>query len=96
MLSNTTYVIFGDGDVVQQGGLSVEGHPVILIKHSYHTNEPGPLKKLPEDFDFDRPDVLLGFKDIPALDRFIDYLKQLKKYAEEQKNDNSTDESSGS
>lgn len=85
MLSNTTYVIFGDGDVVQQGGLNKEGRPVVLIKHSYHISKPGPLEKLPEDFDFDRPDVILGFKDIPALDRFIDFLKQLKLHAEEQK-----------
>lgn len=92
MIDNTVLIKLGEGDVIQHAGLDAANHPILLMKHSPIKKSPGDEVDLPGDF-FERPDVVIAFKDIPAIDRFIEYLKGLKKRAmnahvvEEKKNE---------
>jgi hypothetical protein len=97
MLFKTTYIRFGDGDIPHQCVVDADGKPVVFMYHTNYPQKPGKrVSEFPPDVDVDDPDVVLSFKTIRDLDRFIGYLKQLRKAAvEEQKNDSSTDESSG-
>lgn len=87
MIRNTTVLEFGDGDIIQHGGIDEEtGKPIVLMKYTDKPLKPGArVEDLPEGF-FERPDIVLSFKDIQALDRFIDYLKGLKKYVKDHSN----------
>ena len=87
MIYNTTILEFGDGDIIQHGGLCEEtGKPIVLMQYTDTPLKPGArVEDLPEEF-FKRPDVVLRFKDIQAIDRLIDYLKGLKNYAKNHSN----------
>ena len=98
MIFKTVHVRFGDGDVMEQCRLDENGNPLLFLCHTKYPKKPGKrLTEFPPDVDIDDPDVVLSFKSIKDLDRFISYLRELRKAAvEEQKNDNSTNEGSGS
>ena len=96
--TDVTHIRFGDGDIIHQPYLDDDNNPILCLHHTKYGKKPGSrIVEFPEDVDLDKPDVIMSFKSIRDIDRFISYLKQLRKGAvEEQKHDNSTDESSGS
>ena len=82
-----THIRFGDGDIIHQPYLDDDNNPILCLHHTKYGKKPGRrIVELPEDVDLDKPDVVLSFKSIRDIDRFISYLKQLRKGAvEEQK-----------
>lgn len=83
-----THIRLGDGDIVEQGYADEDNNPMLFLYQTAHPQKPGKrIVEPPEDVDMDEPDVVISFKSIRDIDRFITYLKEVRKFAvEEQKN----------